>query len=187
MLGRLYAFVTRSDFHPRNFGGQRKSRPRETRKIAQLPSTFPTLPEPDSIPPDPGKMPRARAVQRVRKKSGINSTTHLPAVRTGNQARFVTWATSARGTAETPRWGGCPPIWVGQASRPAIRRPHSPGRCPGIPLSLKGCKSAIQRKAPHTDFAPPKQRKEPCQRGVCELHQCFQRKGTPAWRKKICV
>ena len=29
-----------------------------------------------------------------------------------------------QGTAEVPRWGGCPPLWVGQASRPAIRRPH---------------------------------------------------------------
>jgi len=37
------------------------------------------------------------------------------------------------GTAETLRWSGSPPAWVGQASRPAIRRPHSPGRCPGTP------------------------------------------------------
>ena len=117
--------------------------------------------------PDFGKMPRTRATQRVRKKSRINSDTHLPAVRTGNQARFVAWAAPRKGTAETPRWGGCPPIWVGQASRPAIRRPHSPGRCPGIPLPLKGCKSAIQRRAPHAEFAPLKQRKEPCQREVC--------------------
>ena len=42
------------------------------------------------------------------------------------------------GNAEAPRWGGCLPFWVGQASRPAIRRPHSPGLRPGTPYPLKG-------------------------------------------------
>ena len=42
-----------------------------------------------------------------------------------------------RAFAETPRWGGCLPFRVGQASRSAIRRPHSPGRCPDPP-ALKG-------------------------------------------------
>ena len=40
--------------------------------------------------------------------------------------------------------GGMPTFWVGQASRPAIRRPHSPGRCPGTPAP-KGVPIEAQR------------------------------------------
>ena len=40
MLGRLCAIVTGSDFHPRNFGGKRKSRHWEVGKITRPPSAF---------------------------------------------------------------------------------------------------------------------------------------------------
>ena len=52
--------------------------------------------------------------------------------------RYSTVGVPGKDNAETPRWGGCLPFWVGQASRPAIRRPHSPGPCPGTPLPPKG-------------------------------------------------
>ena len=90
------------------------------------------------------------------------------------------------GTAETPRWGGYPPDWVGQASRPAIRRPHSPRAEPRHPLPLKGCKSAIQRKAPHAEFAPLKQRKDPWQRGL-RIAPVFSKKRDTGMAHKICV
>ena len=75
----------------------------------------------------------------------------LPAVRTAPRS---TVGTPGEGTAETPRWGGCLPFWVGQASRPAIRRPHPPGLCPGTPYPLKGEKGhKCRRRKPKS--SPP--------------------------------
>ena len=56
-------------------------------KSPGLPVRFPTLSAPNSAPSRFGKMPRAGAAQRVRKKSRIkrchHRLTHRPAVRTG--------------------------------------------------------------------------------------------------------
>ena len=113
-----------------------------------------------------GKIPKVRAVQRVRKKSRINSTTHLPAERTGAfGAKRYKWSTRRGHRRDAPL--GRMPTHLGGASIASGYTPSAlAGALPQHPLPLKGCKSAIQRKAPHAKFASLKQRKGPWQRGL---------------------
>ena len=102
-----------------------------------------------------GKAPEIRSAQGL-KPTPIHPVTFSPNFEGNAAVRFLCWinlphrspqcgqprhravGAPGEGSAETPRWGGCLPFRVGQASRPAIRRPHSPGPCPGTPLPPKG-------------------------------------------------
>ena len=143
------------------------------------------------------KRPRQRAVQRsdlrAKDKSGINFSHICPQC---GQSLCGPKEAPGKGSAETLRWGECPPIWVGQASRPAIRRPHSPGRCP-VPPAPKGEKKCNSERRTTSKICAAVNKKEPVRPKPfssksaiirnCRLHQCYQREGVSAQTKNMCL
>ena len=127
----LCARPSRSAVLPPKYQEQYKRNRREAGKIARPPGYC--------LPFFCARLQRIRLRQNAQVKSRAEGSKrkrdklphNLPAVRTVTlQARRER---PARVAQRAPRRGGCPPSWVGQASRLAIRRPHSPGRSPGTP------------------------------------------------------
>ena len=103
----------------------------------------------------------AKAEQKIRKKSRINSTTHLPAVRTGAfWAKRYKWSTRRGHRRDAPL--GRMPTRLGGTSIASGYTPSAlAGALPQHPLPLKGSKSAVQRKAPPRKICAAETKKRP--------------------------